>query len=203
MKTVDLYRYAIQRGRPTAPQRVRYIRSCKRLVSAIRSGRRGVWGIRSSISQIGRRPTWSPIRPPRIPAAPPRQPLAVANMRLLRLVSRTTDLDHVAPHASAMHPHQPSRAVGRSENKSTLRKKLHRCVDANECEAPMRDQAETKLSPPTESWFLRHSTLDEQCFSRVVIKKGIKFTVHPIPILRMGLNWLRKVSVLVSANDRS
>jgi hypothetical protein len=57
--------------------------------------------IRSSVSQIRRRPTWSPIRPPKIPAAPPRQPLAVANTRLLHSVSRTTDLDHAAPHASA------------------------------------------------------------------------------------------------------
>ena len=42
----------------------------------------------------------------------------------------------------------------------------------------MRDQAETKLPPPTESLFLRHSTLDEQCFSRVVIKNvlGLLYT---------------------------
>jgi hypothetical protein len=32
-----------------------------------------------------------------IPAVRPRQPLAVADMRLLRSVSRTTDLDHIAP----------------------------------------------------------------------------------------------------------
>ena len=59
------------------------------------------------------------------------------------LGQQETDLDHVAPPClCAMHPHQPSRAVGRSsENKSALRKKVHRCVDADECEAPMRDQA--------------------------------------------------------------
>ena len=32
----------------------------------------------------------------------------------------------------------------------------------------MRDQAETKFPPPTGSLCLRHSTLDKQCFSRVV-----------------------------------
>ena len=39
----------------------------------------------------------------------------------------------------------------------------------------MRDQAETKLPPPTESLCLRHSTLDEQCF---VIKNvlGLLYT---------------------------
>ena len=92
-----------------------------------------------------------------------------------------------APCLCAMHPHQPSRAVGRSsENKSTLRKKLHRCVDADECEAPMRDQAETKLPPPTESLFLRHSTLDEQCFSGVVIKNVLGLLYIPIPYCVWG-----------------
>ena len=37
-----------------------------------------------------------------------------------------------------------------------------------ECETPMRDQAKTKFPTTTGSLFLRHSTLDKQCFSRVV-----------------------------------
>ena len=43
----------------------------------------------------------------------------------------------------------------------------------------MRDQAETKLPPPTEPLFLRHSTLDEQCFSGVVIKNVLGLLYSP------------------------
>jgi hypothetical protein len=43
----------------------------------------------------------------------------------------------------------------------------------------MRDQAETKLLPPTGSLCVRHSTLDEQCFSGVAIKNVLSLLYAP------------------------
>jgi hypothetical protein len=83
-------------------------------------------------------------------------------------------------HASASTISRRQSREGRQGRKHA-QEKVHRCVDADEkkleCEAPMRDQAETKLPPPTGSLFLRHSTLDEQCFP-VVIKNvlGLLYT---------------------------
>jgi len=40
---------------------------------------------------------------PNLVSHPSTQILAVADTHLLRSVSRTTDLDHIAPHAPALH----------------------------------------------------------------------------------------------------
>jgi hypothetical protein len=91
-------------------------------------------------------------------------------MRLLRSVSRTTDLDHVAPHASApcIRINHLAPSEGRQKTKARSGKSY---IDAK-MQMSAKLQCVTKLRRnchhQPSRLFLRHSTLDEQCFSRVV-----------------------------------
>jgi hypothetical protein len=66
------------------------------------------------------------------------------------IVSRRMTLRHASASTSSRRQSREGRQVQKQAEE-----KAHRCVGTQmkklECEAPMRNQAETKLPPPTES----------------------------------------------------